>query len=171
MALLPTILLMLIAATGCISDPVPDYGDGDGWKVAVGDTLPKFEVILNDGRRVTPETLRGDTAVICFFNTDCPDCRRELPLLQQAYDKRNPRIESDRSEQSDKPDKPGITFICIARNEEAPEIQRYWEEHGLTIPYSAQSDDSVFLLFAGWGIPRIITVAPDGRILRLLDRS
>lgn len=159
--LLPAILLTL-TATGCISDPAPDYGDGDGWKVAVGDPLPEFDITLDDGRRVTPETLRGDTVVICLFNTGCPDCRRELPLLQQEYDKRNRHTE---------PDKPEISFICIARNEEASEIRRYWEENSLTLPYSAQSDDNVFLLFADWGIPRIIVAAPDGRIIRLLDHS
>lgn len=174
MALLQAIPLMLIAA-GCISDPMPEYGDGDGWKVAVGDTLPAFEVTLNDGQRVSPETLRGDTAVICFFNTDCPDCQRELPLIQKEYENRNPSAwktdAPDKPDNSETSDKSGICFICIARNEEAPQIQRYWNEHFLTLPYSAQSNDTIFQLFASWGIPRIIVADPEGRIIRLLDRS
>ena len=53
--------------------------------VEIGDSLPRFSVTLSNGSTLSNESLKGRVAVLTFFNTACGDCRRELPLIQEAY--------------------------------------------------------------------------------------
>ena len=55
-------------------------------ELQVGDFLPDFEVVLNDGTTVTGEQLRQVPSCVVFFHTSCPDCQQALPLLQRIYD-------------------------------------------------------------------------------------
>ena len=55
--------------------------------VEVGDMLPEFTVVMNDGRTVESGSLQGQPSFILFFNTACGDCRCELPLVQQMYER------------------------------------------------------------------------------------
>lgn len=139
-------MLAMMLVTGCTSDPEPDS------RVKVGDSLPWFSVVMSDGRTVTPATLLGHEAVIVFFNTDCPDCRHELPLLQARYDAY-----------------PEVEYVCIARAEGAQTIREFWSKNGLTLPWSAQPDRKVYSLFATSGIPRTYTVAPSGFVTALTN--
>lgn len=137
-------LLLLAVISACTSDPEPDS------RVKVGDSLPWFSVVMNDGRTVTPATLLGHEAVIVFFNTQCPDCRRELPLLQARYDAYSE-----------------VEYVCISRGEGSQSISQYWADNGLTLPWSAQPDRKVYNLFATSGIPRTYTVSPAGLVTAL----
>lgn len=133
-----------------------DMGDDEQeWALPVGSALPHFIVTTDDGRTITEEDFIGRTGIIVFFNTTCSDCRRELPLLQQAYN-------DSLSAGSD------ALFLCIAREETAPVIREYWEREGLTLPFSPQSDRRVYNLFANLGIPRIFVTATDGRVRQSL---
>ena len=48
-----------------------------------------------------------------------------------------------------------LKIYCISREEPADEVAAYWQENGLTIPYSPQSGREVYNLFSERGIPRI----------------
>ena len=93
-------------------------------------------------------------AVIAFFTTSCPDCRRELPKLDALY----------RSYGSD-----SVAFVCISREEGRAGIEAYWRENGLTLPYSAQEDREVYELFAGSGVPRVYVSSPDLVVRKVYD--
>ena len=54
----------------------------------------------------------------------------------------------------------GVRFICISRGETQPSVAAYWQEAGLTLPYSAQPDDAVYRLFANRIIPRVYVTSP-----------
>lgn len=131
-------LAIILSVSSCVTDEEPhEY-------VKAGSELPKFTVVTSTGDTVTSESLKGRESVITFFNTSCGDCRRELPSLQQAMEEH-----------------PGITFLCIAREEADSTIAAYWATNGLTLPYSPQPDRRVYSLFATAGIPRTYVVAPD----------
>lgn len=134
--------LLLLMLASCVADPEPET-----WSLTVGDALPPFSVMTLAGETVSTESLRGSTAVICFFNTSCPDCREELPKLQKAYDVY-----------------PSVRFICISRSEDAESVARYWSENGLTLPVSAQPDDKTYRLFASSVIPRVYVADAQGII-------
>lgn len=140
------LFLLPLLFSSCVTED-----DGREWVLPAGSRLPRFSVVMNDGRTVTQDDFLGRTGIIVFFSTGCPDCRRELPLLQQAY-------EDSLAAGSD------ALFVCIAREETSASIQQYWEEEDLTLPYSPQPDRRVYNLFATIGIPRIFVTSPDGKV-------
>lgn len=138
------ILTITVLLAGCVKDDEPMES-----LIKVGDRLPDFTITLNDGSRLTTSDLRGRESVIVLFNTSCPDCREELPRIQQLHD-----------------EQPELAIICISRAEDAPSVASYWEEHGLTLPYSAQSTADVYHLFATAGIPRVYYADADLIVIR-----
>ena len=121
--------------TACITEDIPESKE----YVGIGDTLPFFELTTDDGRQLNTDSLRGRRSMIVFFNTDCADCRKELPVIDRVAE----QCSSD------------VATICISREEGAREVAEYWRANSLTLPYSAQTDRSIFNLFASSGIPRI----------------
>ncbi|MDE6717732.1 MAG: TlpA family protein disulfide reductase [Muribaculaceae bacterium] len=135
--------ILNLALVSCISEEEPD-----AVSLSVGDKCPDFSVRLNDGKLTSTSDLKGMTSVIVFFNTSCPDCRREFPQIQKVYDF---AVSVNRP----------ITVLCIARAESDSSIKSYWELNGLSMPYSAQEDKSVYDLFASSVIPRIYIISPS----------
>lgn len=139
---------LLFALAGCITDK--EVSDNS---LQPGDKCPEFSVTLIDGTVVNRASLLGRNTLIVFFNTECADCRRELTVVQEVYDK---LTESDPSRSAD--------VICIARSQTEASIRAYWQQNGLTLPVSPQQDNAVYRLFATIGIPRIYAIDPDGTI-------
>lgn len=143
-------ILLLLASfvwllTSCVGESTEYYS------LMPGDSLPEFEVKDNNGFVVSPPVLKGKICVFAFVNTGCPDCRKELPELQIAY-------ESLQNNQS-------VYFVAIGRNETSDSLADYWRENKLTMPYSGQSTDDVYKLFASEGIPRIFIADETGVIV------
>ena len=130
----------------CIRDEVA-YGEVG---IVPGDYLPEFRVELNDGSELSTSDLRGKVSVLVFFHTGCPDCQQELPVIQSLYNKYQGN--------------PSVAIYCISREEAARDIEAYWDTHGLTLPYSAQEDRSVYNLFSEQGIPRVYVSDTDLRV-------
>lgn len=143
-------LLFMISIIGCVAQSCVTEGEPDGPVVNVGDRLPNFSVSLSDGTIVSNSSLSGKTGVIVFFNTNCSDCRKELPVIEQLWQNYK--------------ENPGVQIVAIAREESAEEIEAYWQQNNLTIPFSPQSNRDVFHLFATSGIPRIFISNPEGVI-------
>lgn len=142
----PVILVALLGMfSSCVKDPEPDYSG-----LEPGDPLPMFEVTLNTGEVVSTASLQGKKTVIELFNTSCSDCRESLPVINELYELYH--------------DDDDIMIFTIARDEKAPEIESFWQEYGLTLPYSPQNDRKVYELFASVGIPRIYIAGTDGII-------
>lgn len=108
-------------------------------EIQVGDTLPSFQVVLNNNDKISTENLYGKPSVIVFFTTSCPDCRQLLPHIHRLCN----------SYSND------VNFLLISREENNNNILTYWNEQGLTMPYSAQEDRSIYNLFATSRIPRV----------------
>ncbi len=106
--------------------------------VEVGDRLPEFTVVMNDGSVLSTDMLAGKESMIVFFTTACEDCRRELPRINN-YSLMHPEVR----------------VVCIARSESAEDIAKFWQSEGLTLHYSPQPDAAVYNLFAKAGVPRI----------------
>lgn len=147
--ILPTLLwsLMFLFAVSCITDK-----EEPEWYLQPGDKLPEFQVTTLDGKTISSADSYKTTLIIIFFNTTCIDCQRELPILQQQYEANLMLPEEDQSQ-----------YICISRQEAAPEIETFWQEHNLTLPVASQPDRTLYSKFASIGIPRIFH-AKDGLI-------
>ena len=121
-------------------------------ELVVGDRLPDFEVVMNDGSVVDDDILSEGVSVVMFFHTSCPDCQQALPRMQQIYDEYISK---------------GVYFAFISREESAVDIESYFKEKGLKLPYSAQNDRKVYEQFAQTRIPRIY-ICEKGGIIRYI---
>lgn len=137
------IFCSLLAVAGCVKD------NPKGADLKVGDSLPEFEVMMNDGTSVSSEDMMGGVSVVMFFHTSCPDCRQALPVMQSVYDFFAPS---------------GVSFAFVSREEGSDEISAYWKENGLSMPFSAQKTRDVYELFASMTIPRIYISDSQGII-------
>ena len=135
--------------SSCIREEVSAGHD----RVEPGDVLPDFSVVLNDGSELSTQSLKGKVAVLIFFHAECPDCQKELPVIQQLYEEYAANEE--------------VAIYAISREEGEEEVADYWERNSLTIPYSAQDDRRVYELFSTSGIPRVYVCRRDGTIVSM----
>ena len=143
------LLLLLVAATtlsACINDEEPKRVE----VVHVGESLPDFSAPMKDGSVVTGEYLRSRVSVVVFFHTSCPDCRQLLPQIQRLYNEYSTH---------------NVAFAIISREEGESSIASFWEAHNLTMPYSPQSDRTLYNLFATSLIPRVY-ISDDRGLVR-----
>lgn len=126
-----------------------------GSNLAVGDHVPDFTVIMNDGTTVTGELLCKGVSCIMFFTTVCPDCRQALPHMQKIYEGYTSQ---------------GVSVALISRQEGAESIAQFWHEQNFTMPYSAQDDREIYELFAMTRVPRIY-ICKDGIIRSIFTDS
>lgn len=141
-----SIILVLVTAVmmvSCIKDDV------SGADLKPGDSLPDFEVVMNDGSIVSDNSLKGYVSVVVFFSTVCPDCQQVLPVVQEA---------------SEEYAQKGVVFALVSREQGEEDICDYWAANGLYMPYSAQQDRKVYEKFAKSVIPRIYINDKDGII-------
>ena len=136
------VFLTALCMQGCIKENV----DAD---LKIGERLPDFAVTMNDGTVVSDDSLMGNVSCVVFFHTACPDCQATLPVVQSIYDEYMSK---------------GVTFALISREQAAYEIDIFWKEKGLNLPYSAQENRYVYNKFASTRIPRVYICDKDGII-------
>jgi thiol-disulfide isomerase/thioredoxin len=126
-------------------------------RIVVGSRVPIFSVNVVDNEGLTTSfstnRLYGET-VIVFFSTQCKDCQRELPELNDYYLKHK--------------DDEGFQMVAISRAEGEQSVADFWSANNLQIPYSAQEDRKIYDLFASSVIPRVYFVSSSGIITKVL---
>lgn len=132
---------------GCILEKDSKMSD-----IQIGNSLPAFEVIMSDGTTITDKDMKGKVSIVMFFHTSCPDCQQTLPRIQAIYDEYAPK---------------GLGFALISREESSSDIDDYWKNNSLNMPYSAQSDRKVYNKFASSRIPRIY-ISDENGIVRYI---
>ena len=138
-------VVAVVMLTACQMDDDDNLGSGRVTKVKVGDEVPEFVVTATDGRTFSPSSLRGGVYVLNFFDTGCPDCQKEFPVLQQIYDKYGD----------------SVAVINIPRSQAVSEISQYWSLKSLTMPFYTPRDKDLYYRFADSGIP--LTYIVDGK--------
>lgn len=109
--------------------------------INVNDNLPNFELTNTTGESVSTATLKGKISVIMFFNTNCKDCQRELPGLENLY-----LLYKDNYD---------FELVAIARSENESDVVSYFEKNRLTFPFFSDKNREVYALFATTTIPRV----------------
>jgi len=147
-------ILLSLLLVGCVIDSSEEESTSaeESSIIRVGSQLPVFSVEVIDGdsvRTFSSQKLTGPT-VIAFFHTSCSDCSRELPELNEYY----LRHRHD----------PGFQLVAIAREETRESIAAFWQQHGLSIPFSPQADRSIYSLFATLYIPRVYFCESTGEV-------
>jgi peroxiredoxin len=137
------LFVTFLLTLSCIKDK-PEGAD-----LSVGDILPDFQVTMSDGSTVSDESLKHGVSLVMFFHTTCPDCQKVLPVMQSLYDAYLER---------------GVRFAVISREEGKESVEKYWNETGLTMQYSAQETRDIYSKFAQSRVPRIYIYDKGGVI-------
>ena len=144
---LPLLLTLCVALlTACLNDHEEDGGSAT--IVNVGDRIPDFVLSGSNGEEVSTASLNGQVYILNFFDTGCPDCREELKVLQGVYDKYGLRV----------------PVLNVPRSQTLDEVQAYWEEASLTMPFFVSRDKALYYKFATSTIPRTYVVSAGGLV-------
>lgn len=132
----------------------------EGRKVQYGKSVPKFRFVSLDDRRViyTKRGLLGTTYLIDFWGTWCAPCIREIPEIQDAYDKYR---------------EAGFQILSVAMRDEKEAIEAFREER-YSMPWmhtivSGARHNAVKRAFEIDGYPRPILVNGEGKIIAVDD--
>jgi peroxiredoxin len=117
--------------------------------VKIGDKIPSFTVPGIDGEFSSSEFI-GKKSILVFFQTTCPDCQRELPVIEQLWNS----VKND----------DGILVVTIARAQTEATVGAYWASEGFTMPWYYDIDKSVYSLFADSYVPRIYVIDSSGTV-------
>ena len=142
---------LLLVLSSCLNK----YEEGMGpavW-VQVGDSVPDFVLTGTDGKVLSTASLDGKAYILNFFDTGCPDCREELDVLQRLYDD----FEG------------GLTVLNVPRSQTRDQIQAYWDQAGLDMPFFIPHDKDLYYRFASHTIPRTYVVDRAGKVYAQFD--
>jgi peroxiredoxin len=137
------VALVLLLLTACINDEE----DSPTTLVNVGDTIPAFSLSGSDGKNVSSSSLSGRVYILNFFDTTCPDCQKEFKVLQRIHDKYGE----------------AVPVLNVPRSQTKDEVQAYWSQEGLTMPFYMASDKDLYYKFATRTIPRTYVVDGEGK--------
>jgi len=145
--------ILAMVLTGCIND----NGEPDGANIQVGEKLPRFSVVMNDGGTVSNLSLDGKVSLIMLMTVTCPDCKAQLPIVESIY-------ENYRNNDN-------VAILAISRQQGENIVGPYWRDNNLNLPYSAQNSRDVYSLFAQSGVPRIYISDRSGTVRKITTDS
>ncbi len=144
--------LAVFMLSACQSEEVGDRTLTD--VVKVGEAVPDFLLTGDGGVTLSASSLKDQVYLLNFFDTGCPDCREEFPVLQRIYDKY----------------KEVVPVLNVPRSQSTEEAMEYWGKYGLSMPVYASNDKKLYYKFATSGIPRTYVVK-DGIVQAILTDS
>jgi peroxiredoxin len=112
--------------------------------VLAGDHAPTFRLVTLDGEPLDTANYRGRPYVLTFWGSWCVPCRKEMPLLQGAYED-------------------GTAVIGVTYQDPPSESRRFAEQYNITFPLAADDGLKVARSFGvGNGVPQTFFVDRDG---------
>lgn len=107
-----------------------------------------------DGQPVSLAQLRGKVAVVNFWATWCPPCRKEMPDLVAAYAKNQDQ---------------GVAFIGIAVEDDTDLVKEFARAHEINFPLATGKEKGIALMQALGnsvaGLPYTLVLDSQGNIV------
>jgi cytochrome oxidase Cu insertion factor (SCO1/SenC/PrrC family) len=110
-----------------------------------GSRAPGFTLTRLDGGRVSLSDFAGRPVVINFWATNCPPCRRELPLLAATAR-----------------DHPEATFLLVDVRDDPASASRMLTSLGLKADALGDEEGTVSVAYGVVALPTTVFIRPDG---------
>lgn len=120
---------------------------------AAGQAVLWPEVTLLDGSRWAPAQWAGHAAVVVFWTTSCPFCRRHNQHIEKLYRAADPNT---------------LKILGVARERDAGAVQRYAQQQGYSFPITLDHAPLSAVLSTRRMIPLTVTVDRQGRLLQAI---
>ncbi|MBE6300318.1 MAG: TlpA family protein disulfide reductase [Parabacteroides distasonis] len=126
--------------------------DENGEIVKVGDQMPAFTIVNDNGTKTASSTLSGKVILINFFATWCPPCQKELAEMQNTL---WPKYKDNKD----------FALLVVGREHTDADLQKYNEKKGFTFPLYPDKNRAIYGSFAKNLIPRCYLVDKSGKII------
>ncbi|MDB5076750.1 MAG: thiol-disulfide isomerase-like thioredoxin [Chloroflexi bacterium] len=114
----------------------------------VGKPAPEFSLRSVNGASVSLASLRGHPILVNFWGTTCLPCRREVPLLQQAYEKYRAQ---------------GLIVIGLdSQLEDAQSVSAFGSERNVTYPMLLDPNGAVAPTYGVNALPHSFLIDRNG---------
>ncbi len=120
---------------------------------APGQAVGWPEVRLLDGKTWGPAQAAGRIAVVVFWSTTCPFCRRHNQHLEKLYRIADPQH---------------LAVLGVARESDAVQVQRHAHQQGYSFPITLDHAAMAAALSPRRLIPLTVTVDRQGRLLQVI---
>ena len=120
--------------------------------VKVGEMMPSFSIVSDNGTKINSAELKGKVVLINFFATWCPPCQKELASVQQTL---WPKYKDNNK----------FVMLVIGREHSDKELATYNVKKGFTFPLYPDKSRAIFGAFAKSLIPRSYLIGKDGKVI------
>ncbi len=126
------------------------YFANDAYAIGPGEVAPDFTLETTEGAKIIlRDVLKEKKAVLVFWATWCPSCTAEAPHIESFYRK----------------NKGKVAVVGINVGESRAKVAAFTERKGLSYPMTLDNDGGVANAYGVRGVPTIIAVGKNGKIL------
>ncbi len=124
----------------------------EGDIIKVGDTMPVFTIVSDNGNELKSSALQGKVILINLFATWCPPCQKELAAIEETL---WPKYKNNAN----------FTMLVIGREHNEAELKTYNEKKGFDFPLYPDKNKNIYNSFASKFIPRTYLIGKDGKVI------
>ncbi|HEX2022875.1 MAG TPA: TlpA disulfide reductase family protein [Candidatus Thermoplasmatota archaeon] len=132
-------LLLALPLAGCLGGSLE------------GEPVPAFEVVTNEGERVTPASFAGRWLVLDLMATWCQPCKLEVRHLQEVQ-----RLHGDRV---------AILSVSVEPTDTLADMEAFRNETGAAWSYALDPGLQVARAMRLGNIPKLLVVDPQGTVV------
>jgi len=120
-----------------------------GWGVETGETIPDFGIKTLSGASLSRASLSGRPLLLTFWNTWCPNCRKELPEINRLAEKFAAK---------------GLAVLAIntGLNDSESKARAFWKKNGFSFPAGFDHGFDIGESFGIQGVPTVLLVDARG---------
>lgn len=127
--------------SGSLEEPVTE----------VGDRAPKFSVVTDSGKTITPTSFGGKVLVLNFWATWCPGCVQEMTALD--------RFQREMASQ-------GVVVVGISMDANEALYKRFLQQYPLSIQTVRNPDWAISASYGTFQLPETYVIDQSGRVVQ-----